>query len=81
MKSRPAAKANNDDVNTASVGLLGQALLQNRLPKPEILTFDGDSKRYKIFMASFLTNVSRALGDDNEMKLTLLLQHWARRMS
>ena len=64
-----------NDANTASAALLGQALLHNRLPKPEILTFDGDSKRYKIFMASFLTNVSKMLGDDEEMKLTLLLQH------
>ena len=61
--------------STTSAALLGQALLHNRLPKPEILTFDGDSKRYKLFMASFLTNVSKTLGDDEEMKLTLLLQH------
>ena len=56
--------------------MLARALLDRRLPKPKQLTFDGDPKRYKMFMASFQSNIEETLGDDEEkLKLTLLLQH------
>ena len=51
-------------------------LRESRLPSPKLLTFDGDPKRYKMFMASFMSNVDQRLDDtDYKMKLTLLLQH------
>ena len=76
MKSRPRTEIPVSGEARADAALFGQALRENRLPKPKILTFDGDAKRYKIFMASFLTNVDRMLDeDDDQMKLTLLLQH------
>ena len=56
--------------------MLARALLDRRLPKPKQLTFDGDPKRYKMFMASFQSNIEETLGDDEDkLKLTLLLQH------
>ena len=74
-RQRPETFSTTHDRNRSDAALFGQALLENRLPKPKILTFDGDSKRYKMFMASFLTNVDKILGaDDDQMKLTLLLQ-------
>ena len=76
MKSRPRTEIPVSGEARADAALFGQALRENRLPKPKILTFDGDAKRYKIFMASFLTNIDRMLDeDDAQMKLTLLLLH------
>ena len=75
-QQRPEISSTTQDRNRSDAASFGQALLENRLPKPKILTFDGDSKRYKIFMASFLTNIDRMLDvNDDQMKLTLLLQH------
>ena len=60
----------------SSMALFSRALRENRLPTPKILTFDGDPKKYKMFIASFRSNVEEMLDeDDNKMKLTLLLQH------
>ena len=72
---RPEISSTTQERNRSDAALFGQELLENRLPKPKILTFDGDPKRYKIFMASFLTNIDKILGaDDDQLKLTLLLQ-------
>ena len=38
-----------------------------------MMTFDGDPKRYKLFMASFRNNVEARLEGDDQLKLTLLL--------
>ena len=60
----------------SSMALFSRALRENRLPTPKILTFDGDPKQYKMFMASFRSNVEEMLDeDDHKMKLTLLPQH------
>ena len=60
----------------SDAALFSRALRDSRLPQPKILTFDGDSKKYKMFMASFQSNVEEMLDDDDyKMKLTLLLQH------
>ena len=65
--------------NTASTQELSEAALfsrvlqENRLPKPKMMTFDGDPKRYKLFMASFRNNVEARLDGDDQLKLTLLL--------
>ena len=64
------------DTDLSSDKMLARALLDRRLPKPKQLTFDGDPKRYKMFMASFQSNIEETLGDDEDkLKLTLLLQH------
>ena len=74
-RQRPEISSMAQERNRSDAALFGQALRENRLPKPKILAFDGDPKRYKIFMASFLTNVDKVLGaDDEQMRLTLLLQ-------
>ena len=69
----------NDTVSfqgKSDAALFSRALRDSRLPQPKILTFDGDSKKYKMFMASFQSNVEEMLDeDDYKMKLTLLLQH------
>ena len=69
----------NDTVSfqgKSDAALFSRALRDSRLPQPKILTFDGDSKKYKMFMASFQSNVEEMLDDDDyKMKLTLLLQH------
>ena len=69
-------------LDTASVqgksdaALFSRALRDTRLPQPKILTFDGDPKKYKMFIASFQSNVEEMLDeDDYKIKLTLLLQH------
>ena len=75
-RQRPEISSTTKVRHRSDAALFGQALLENRLPKPKILTFDGDARRYKIFMASFLTNIDRMLDEgDDQMKLTLLLQH------
>ena len=53
--------------------LFSQVLQENRLPKPKMMTFDGDPKKYKLFMASFRNNVEARLKGDDQLKLTLLL--------
>ena len=69
----------NDTVSfqgKSDAALFSRALRDSRLPQPKILTFDGDSKKYKMFMSSFQSNVEELLDeDDYKMKLTLLLQH------
>ena len=37
----------------SDAALFSRALRDNRLPKPKILSFDGDPKQFKMFMASF----------------------------
>ena len=60
----------------SDAALFSRALRDTRLPQPKILTFDGDPKKYKMFIASFQSNVEEMLDeDDYKMKLTLLLQH------
>ena len=56
--------------------VISRVLRENRLPKPKVLSFDGDPKQYKMFIASFQSNVEEMLdkGDD-KLKLTLVLQH------
>ena len=56
--------------------VFSKVLRENRLPKPKMMQFDGDPKRYKLFMASFLSNVDEVLEEgDSKLKLTLLLDH------
>ena len=62
-----------DQEERSEAALFTRVLQENRLPKPKMMTFDGDPKRYKLFMASFRNNVEARLGDDDQLKLTLLL--------
>ena len=65
-----------DTVSTqelSDAALFSRVLQENRLPKPKMMTFDGDPKRYKLFMASFRNNVEARLDGDDQLKLTLLL--------
>ena len=59
--------------------LFGRALLENRMPAPKQLEFDGNPKTFMAFLASFKTNIERKLSDEDEedaaLKLTYLLQH------
>ena len=57
----------------SDAALFSRVLQENRLPKPKMMTFDGDPKRYKLFMASFRNNVEARLDGDDQLKLTLLL--------
>ena len=57
----------------SDAALFTRVLQENRLPKPKMMTFDGDPKRYKLFMASFRNNVEARLEGDHQLKLTLLL--------
>ena len=79
MKFGSPVRRTNDTVSyqeKSDAALFSRALRDSRLPQPKILTFDGDSKKYKMFMASFQSNVEEMLDDDDyKMKLTLLLQH------
>ena len=38
---------------SSDAALFSRVLQKNRLPKPKMMTFDGDPKKYKLFMASF----------------------------
>ena len=78
MTSKPESNLHTTghDSKYTDTALFSRALRESRLPSPQILTFDGDPKRYKMFIASFMTNVDGILdADDYQMKLTLLLQH------
>ena len=57
----------------SDAALFSRVLQENRLPKPKMMTFDGDPKRYKLFMASFRNNVEALLDGDDQLKLNLLL--------
>ena len=57
----------------SDAALLSRVLHENRLPKPKMMTFDGDPKRYKLFITSFKNNVEARLEGDDQLKLTLLL--------
>ena len=60
------------DNKISDTDLFSKALRESRLPAPQILTFDGDPKRYKMFIASFMSNVDAMLdASDHQMKLTL----------
>ena len=64
----PAIQSNSD------AALFSRVLRENRLPKPKIMSFDGDPKRFKMFMASFQSNVDEMLDEgDDKLKLSLLL--------
>ena len=58
---------------SSDIAVFSRVLQENRLPKPKLMTFDGDPKRYKLFMASFRNNVEARLDGDDQLKLTLLL--------
>ena len=77
INSKPQPREKPSEVQCQSnMALFSRVLRESRLPSPKILTFDGDPKRYKMFMASFMSNVDERLDDsDYKMKLTLLLQH------
>ena len=74
-----AHKPNHRQDNSDIAALFGRALLENRMPAPKQLEFDGNPKTFMAFLASFKTNIERKLSDDNEddasLKLTYLLQH------
>ena len=57
----------------SNAALFTRVLQENRLPKPKMMTFDGDPKKYKLFMASFRNNVEARIDGDDQLKLTLLL--------
>ena len=76
--SHPPQKIQDHDECSSMQGktdaaLFSRVLQENRLPKPKMMTFDGDPKRYKLFMASFRNNVEARLDGDDQLKLTLLL--------
>ena len=78
MTSKPLSnlQTTGHDNKYSDSALFSRALRESRLPAPQILTFDGDPKRYKMFIASFMSNVDGMLdASDYQMKLTLLLQH------
>ena len=79
MNRDSVLRLKNDTVSfqwKSDAALFSRALRDNRLPKPKILSFDGDPKQFRMFMASFQSNVEEMLDDgDEKMKLTLLLQH------
>ena len=74
-----APKASHRQDNSDIAALFGRALLENRMPAPKQLEFDGNPKTFMAFLASFKTNIERKLSDENEddasLKLTYLLQH------
>ena len=63
----------------SDVSLFRRALIENRMPTPKQLEFDGNPKTFKAFLASFKTNIESKLNEDTEddaaLKLTYLLQH------
>ena len=71
----PIRQAHDTSIQSKSdTALFSRVLRENRLPKPKMMTFDGDPKRYKMFMASFRSNVDEMLENgDEKLKLTLLL--------
>ena len=71
----PIRQAHDTSIQSKSdTALFSRVLRENRLPKPKMMTFDGDPKRYKMFMASFRSNVDEMLeAGDEKLKLTLLL--------
>ena len=46
-----------------------------RLPKSEIISFDGSSKNYQRFLASFDVNIGKSTTIDDTTKLTYLIQY------
>ena len=72
-------QASNPRAVTSDAALFSRALLENRMPVPKQLEFDGNPKTFMAFLASFRTNIERKLSDENEedasLKLTYLLQH------
>ena len=54
--------------------LLGRALLESQLPRPEQSTFDGSPKDFQAFMRSFESNIASKVSDP-ALKLTYLIQH------
>ena len=63
---------------TSDAALFRRALLENRMPAPKQLEFDGNPRTFLAFLASFKTNIEQKLSDDDEdaaLKLTYLIQH------
>ena len=60
----------SNDVNRAMLALLQQ----QSLPRAELLTFDGDPKKYHAFCTSFADNIER-LVDNPRQRLTYLIQY------
>ena len=54
--------------------IMTQMLTASQLPKPELLSFDGEPKEYQTFITNFMTNVASVV-DDPTKKLTYLIQH------
>ena len=63
----------------SDAALFSRALMEQRLPTPKQLEFDGNPKTFKAFLASFKTNIESKLTANNDadsaLKLTYLLQH------
>ena len=65
----------------SDAALFRRALLENRMPAPKQLEFDGNPRTFLAFLASFKTNIERKLTDDDDdvaLKLTYLIQHCVR---
>ena len=73
QQSFPTLDESSSMQGKSDAALFSRVLQENRLPKPKMMTFDGDPKRYKLFMASFRNNVEARLDGDDQLKLTLLL--------
>ena len=82
-RAKPTPPAVQETVSsrptTSDTALLSRALIEQRLPTPKQLEFDGNPKTFKAFLASFRTNIESKLtaNDDADaaLKLTYLLQH------
>ena len=63
MKPTPQSSGNQPQKTASQPSLtpmdvISQALLQNQLPKRELLEFDGNSKKYQSFITNFTTNIA-----------------------
>ena len=53
---------------------MAQALLSMQLPKPELMTFDGNAKKWTAFRNNFVTGLANRV-QDPAIKLNYLIQH------
>ena len=63
----PAVSYPNND-------LMAHALMNMPLPKPELLTFDGNAKKWTAFRNSFVTGIANRV-QDPALRLSYLIQH------
>ena len=71
-------KPNSHRQEPSDAALFRRALLENRMPAPKQMEFDGNPRTFLAFLASFKTNIERKLTDNDDdaaLKLTYLLQH------